>query len=70
MGRPFLQMSADSKKEFTRKTGKLPGQDDTKCGESQEHFQFGPMSRTYQNKSEVLVQIILILLDRHVSFAV
>ncbi len=70
MSRPFLQMFADSKEEFTRKTGKLPGQDDTKCGKSQEHFQFSPMSRTYQNKSEVLVQIILIPLDRHVSFAV
>jgi hypothetical protein len=69
MSRPFLQMFADSKGEFTRKTGKLPGQDDTKCGKNQEHFQFGPMSRTYQNKSELLVQIILILLGRHVSFA-
>ena len=70
MGRPFLQMSAGSKEESSRKTGKLPGQDDKRCGKSQEHFQFGPLSRTYQNKSEVLVQIILIPLCRHVSFAV
>ena len=69
MSRPFLQMFADSKGEFTRKTGKLPGQDDTKYGKNQEHFRFGPMPRTYQNNLEVLVQIILILLGRHVSFA-
>lgn len=63
-------MFVDSKGKFTRKTGKLPGQDDTKYGKNQEHFQFSPMSRTYQNKSEVLVQIILILRGRHISFAV
>jgi hypothetical protein len=38
MGRPFLQMFAGRKEEFIRKTGKLPGQDDTKCGKSQERF--------------------------------
>ena len=63
-------MSAGNKEEFTRKTGKLPDQDDRRCGKSQEHFQFGPMLRTYQNKSEVLVQIILISLGRNAPFVV